>query len=100
MAGKGLVGIPEERIAVFECFPSASITVNLLIELRLSFPQICFVNIPSYKKSGLRICGFQFAQSPVLILEGLCGISMRENIHGCDYNRREFSWKVIRSAFD
>ena len=24
----------------------------------------------------------------------------RGNIHGCDYNRREFSWEVIRSAFN
>ena len=72
-AGEGLLGIPEVGVVVVECFSSMSTTVNVLIELRQPFYQICFVKIPSYNEPGVRICGFQWYQ-----LEG--------DIHLCDNN--------------
>jgi hypothetical protein len=60
-AGEGLVCIPEVGVVMVECFSGASATVAMLIGFRKPFPHICFVEIPSYNKCGLRIFGFQFA---------------------------------------
>ena len=51
----------EGSITMVQGFSSVSTTINMLIEFRQPFTQICFVKIPSYNKYNFRIYCFQFA---------------------------------------
>ena len=59
-AREGFVCVVEVRLTMIQDFASPGHAFDMLIKFREPCFQISLVNIPSYNKCSLGMCGFQF----------------------------------------
>ena len=74
--GRALHTSQEVRVAMIQTFASPGHAFDMLIKFREPCFQISLVKIPSYNKCSLRICGFQFTQSPMKFFQGRRGVCL------------------------